>query len=58
MDPILIGRKKAAELLGVCTRSLDNMVKNGLISPRRLGRRVLFRPEELKRFVDQDGKKQ
>jgi hypothetical protein len=54
MDSILIGRKDAAKVLGICVRSLDQAVVSGLLRPRRLGRRVLFSPDELKRFAARD----
>ncbi len=54
MEPILIGRRDAARLLGICVRSLDHAVTAGLLKPRRFGRRVLFTSEELKRFAGRD----
>lgn len=54
MEPILVGRKKAAMLLGICVRSLDNAVAAGMIDPRRIGRRVMFTAKELKRFASRD----
>jgi len=54
MEPLLVGRREAAKLLGLSLRSLDHAVCRGLLKPRRLGRRVLFTPEELKRFASRD----
>jgi hypothetical protein len=54
MEAILIGRKDAARLLGISVRSLDHAVATGLLKPRRLGRRVMFSPEELRRFAARD----
>ena len=54
MEPLLVGRREAAKLLGLSLRSLDHAVCRGLLKPRRLGRRVLFIPEELRRFASRD----
>ena len=54
MEPLLVGRREAAKLLGLSLRSLDHAVCRGLLKPRHLGRRVLFTPEELKRFASRD----
>lgn len=54
MDALLISRKEAARTLGISLRSLDFAVRGGLLKPRRLGRRVLFTPQELKRFASRD----
>ncbi len=54
MEPLLVGRREAATLLGLSLRSLDHAVCRGLLKPRHLGRRVLFTPEELKRFAGRD----
>lgn len=54
MDTLLIGRREAAKLLGLSLRSLDFAVSGGLLRPRRLGRRVLFTPQELRRFAARD----
>ena len=44
-------RLEAAELLGVCARTVDRWVKDGLLRPSRASRRVLFSREELDRFL-------
>lgn len=54
MEQILIERKVAADLLGICVRSLDHAVAQRLLEPRRLGRRVMFTLDELKRFAGRD----
>lgn len=54
METLLISRKEAARTLGISLRSLDFAVRGGLLKPRRLGRRVLFTPDELKRFASRD----
>jgi helix-turn-helix protein len=57
MDTLLIGRKEAARLLNLSLRSLDFAVGRGLLRARRLGRRVTFTPEELRRFAARDYKR-
>ena len=54
MNELLLNRKQSAAALGICVRSLDHAVSCGLLRPRRLGRRVLFTPEALKRFAARD----
>jgi excisionase family DNA binding protein len=54
MDALLISRKEAARTLGISLRSLGLAVRGGLLKPRRFGRRVLFPPDELKRFASRD----
>jgi hypothetical protein len=54
MEPILIGRRDAAKVLGICIRSVDHAVATGSLKSRRLGRRVMLTPEELKRFAARD----
>jgi hypothetical protein len=46
MEPLLVGRREAAKLLGLSLRSLDHVVCRGLLKPRHL-----FTPEELKRSL-------
>ena len=44
-------RLEAAELLGVCVRTIDRWVDDGILRPSRASRRVLFSNEELERFM-------
>ena len=47
-EPLLLSKVEAADCLGVCERTLD-----GLGIPRvRIGRRILYRREDLRRYVD------
>ena len=48
MQAILVGRKGAAELLGISTRHLITLEETGrLPKPKMLGRRKLFSVQEL-----------
>jgi excisionase family DNA binding protein len=51
MQRILYDRKGAAEQLSISVRSLDYLVSKGAIPFRRIGAKVLFRHEDLKRFA-------
>ena len=51
MEPLLLGRKEAAAVLGVCLRMLDYMIVRGEIATRRVGRRVLIPRAELEKFA-------
>ena len=48
---ILISKRESAQLLGLCVRTMEELVRRGELVPRRIGRRVLFRREELERFA-------
>jgi hypothetical protein len=54
MEALLIARKEAVRLLSLSLRSLDFAVTRGLLKPRRMGRRVTFTPDELRRFAARD----
>lgn len=54
MEPALLNKKAAAEALGgISTSELDRYVKRGDINPRMLGSRVMFEPDELRRFANE-----
>ena len=53
---ILISKRESAQLLGLCVRTMEELVRRGELVPRRIGRRVLFRREELERFAKVDGR--
>lgn len=44
---------QAADLLGISPWTVRALISKNRISPIRIGRRVLFQHEELKRFIDQ-----
>jgi excisionase family DNA binding protein len=51
MEAILIPRKEAARALSVGRGKLDQLIAQGCIKVRRIGRRVLISREELQRFA-------
>ena len=51
MTDKLLSRPEAAEHLGIALPTLDRLTLTSEIIPLRIGRRVLFEPEELERFV-------
>jgi len=52
-DKLLLSRVEASELLGVCPTMVWKLVKNGELTPTKIGSRVLFSRHELERFVAQ-----
>ena len=54
MEQLLIGRREAAEALGICLRQLDYMIERGELPVRRIGRRVLIPRAALEQFVRRD----
>lgn len=44
---------EAAAILGVCERTLRKYTKEGLISARKFGRRVLYLKEEIYRYLNE-----
>ena len=51
-QPMLINTTRAASLLGISTRKLWTMTHSGEVPHTKLGRRVLYPPEALKRFIE------
>jgi len=51
MEPLLVGKKDAAALLGVSLRKLDYLIEQGKLQPRRIGRRVLLAYAGLRKFA-------
>jgi len=47
----LLNYKEVAKLLGISVRFVQQMVKDGKLEAIRLGRRVLFSPESIKKLV-------
>ena len=48
----LLNREEVAELLGgVSVRTLERLVEKGDLVPLRIGRRVLFEPSAVDRYV-------
>lgn len=53
--PILLDRKAAARLLGVCSRTVDHLIDGGKLKPTRIGQRLLLQYEGLQEFA-KDGR--
>lgn len=51
MDTLLLSKLDAAKILGISIRSLENLIAQGTISVRRIGRRVLITRSELESFA-------
>jgi excisionase family DNA binding protein len=51
VQPILVDKKVAARLLGVCSRTIDYLIGSGVLKPKRIGRRVLLHYEDLRQFA-------
>ena len=54
MDRILHGKRETAATLGISVRTLENLVAIREITPRRVGKRVLFEEREIERFARRD----
>jgi len=54
MDRIFHGKRETAATLGISVRTLENLVALREITPRRIGRRVLFEAREIERFARRD----
>ncbi len=48
---LALGRREAADAIGVSVETLSRLVKRGLIHPSRATRRPLFPISELERFL-------
>jgi len=53
-EPLLVGRKQAAKMLGISVRALDYLVAGRKLTTRRIGSRVLIAVSELRRFASAD----
>lgn len=50
----LLTKADAADILGVCTKTVDNYIREGLLpSPRPLGSREYWHPQAFERFLAQ-----
>ncbi len=54
MERLAVNRVEAAQMLGVSVRTLDTMLARKEIRGRRIGRRIVFPLEELRRFLGKD----
>lgn len=51
MTPLLFGIKDAAKMLGVSRSSIYVLLKEGKLAPVKIGRRVLFKEQDLRDLV-------
>jgi Helix-turn-helix domain len=52
--PLLVSKRDAAAMLGVCVRSIDNYIATKELPCRRLGRRALIPYKALVAFASRD----
>ena len=52
ITPILIGARQAAKALGVCERTIWTLQQDEGLPFVKIGRRVLFDPQDLKTWVE------
>ena len=48
----MLSRVAAADSLGVCTKTIDNMIRRGEIKAVKIGRRVLIPEERLAKALE------
>jgi len=53
-EPLLVSRKQAAVLLGVCLRTVGNLLRSKALTTRRIGTRTLVTMASLKKFIQRD----
>lgn len=51
-NTLLVSYKQAADILGVCERTVQNLVYTGRLAFVKIGRTTRIRISELERFVD------
>ena len=49
--PLLVDVRQAAKMMNISAGTVRNLVLRGELRPTRIGRRVLFAVEELRRFI-------
>jgi excisionase family DNA binding protein len=54
LGPINVSKKESAALLGVCPRTVDNLIATKQLPCRRIGRRVLIPYAALVAFARRD----
>lgn len=53
-ERLLVDKKEAGRMLGVCARTIGNLMRMKSLPTRRIGRRSLIPVAALKRFVQSD----
>lgn len=51
IEPLLLNTKQASQALGISQRYLQQLTSDGGLPHVRLGRRVLFDPADLRRWI-------
>ena len=49
---LLLRPKEAAQALGMCKRTLDALTEDGAFSPIRVGRKVLYYVDDLRKWIE------
>ena len=52
LEPLLLSKRQASEVLGVCVRTVEGLIKLGQLRVRRVGARILIPRRELENFAD------
>lgn len=53
-EPIFVGKREASALLGVSVRTIENLLRNGELVARRIGRRIVIPRQALIEFAKRD----
>ncbi len=54
ITPMLVSKRTAASALGLCVRTIDNLIASKQLGCRRIGRRTLIPYRELVAFARRD----
>lgn len=54
IEPILLGKKETARVLGVCVRTIENLIVSKQLPARKLGRRTLIPYRAVVEFARHD----
>ncbi|MHB1661379.1 MAG: helix-turn-helix domain-containing protein [bacterium] len=52
--PLLIDMHRAADMLGICYRSIQNLIYKRQIGFVKIGKNYKFRPEDLNNFIEKN----
>ncbi len=52
--PLLVSKREAASLLGICARTVENLIARKELPCRRIGRRTLIPFAALQQFAKRD----
>ena len=51
LTPILVSKRDAAQLLNLCVRTIEQLIRRRELPAKRVGKRVLILREDLERFA-------